>query len=148
MQRLLDLCLVDDATPGLIYPVELLDEKISKLLVILDLLAHDSTKAALVDFVIVLADERVQENLVIQRINSCLFLLLLQHEEAREDAVLHRTMDEGPHLFLRQRPILYIKHKHDSFAEAATTQPTGSKISGEQKFAHPAVTVKPDREKV
>ena len=111
MKSQFDLALVDDATPVLIDPVELLYQKISKLLVILDLLAHDSTKAALVDFVIVLADERVQENLVVQRINCSLFLLLLEHEEAGENAFLHRPVYEGTHLFLRQRPILYKKHK-------------------------------------
>jgi len=111
VQRLFNLALIYYAAATFVYPIELIYKKTFELLVILDFEAHDATVVALIDFIIILANESVQEYLIIQSIDGSLLLLLLKHKETCEDAFVHCSMDKCPNFFFCQCMILNKKRK-------------------------------------
>lgn len=106
VQSLLHLVFVDNAALVLVDAVELLEKKTSKLGIVLDFVIHDAAVDTFVDLLVVLTDEGVQENFVVERVHGRLLLLLLQHEKARENALLDGAMNESSDLFLRQCLVL------------------------------------------
>ena len=77
MEGLLNLVFVDNAAPRLVNPLELRYQFIPKLYVILYLQADHSAIIALIDFVLILADESIEEYFIVKGVDCRLLLLLL-----------------------------------------------------------------------
>ena len=106
MESLLDLSLIDHAVSNLVNPIELVNKKTFELLIIFDFETDDAAVVAFIDLVIVLADECIEEDFVVKRVNCSLLLLLLQQEESGENALFDSTMDKRAYFFLRECPVL------------------------------------------
>ena len=76
----------------------------------MEFLADDLTVCAFVDVFVILWYKSVEEDFIVEGIDSCLLLLFLKAEEGSENAILDGSMDEHSHLFFRERLILHTKH--------------------------------------